>query len=214
MKLALPRPPLRLPLQNPGPLRHLPEKLLSLQRFPSVAHSCPLRTKALTRQPSVPRPAHPHGRLFRIVLELTLARLYSAQCRHLYRANSPSRSHQSKMRRFGALGCFLPVFKNGSPRLRSIAANHSLGSVIIGSSSTPSGTRRTRTVSPSNRNSRGSRTAWLRPLRNSLATPLLPMGHLCSIVYTRNLYQGTRVVVIFLAFARARLCAAMFFTGL
>src|SRR5467141_4879696 len=93
------------------------------------------------------------------------------------------------MRRFGALGCFLPVFKNGSPRLRSIAANHSLGSEIIGSSSTPSGTRRTRTASPSKRNSRGSRTAWLRPLRNNFATPLLAIGALLSMVYTMNLYQ-------------------------
>src|SRR6266852_3589185 len=93
------------------------------------------------------------------------------------------------MRRFGALGCFLPVFKNGSPRLRSIAANHFAVSEIIGSSRRPSGTRRTRTASPSKRNSFGSRTAWLRPLRNNFATPLLAIGALLSMVYTMNLYQ-------------------------
>src|SRR5260370_9354399 len=79
------------------------------------------------------------------------------------------------MRRFGALGCFLPLFKKGFTTLRSIAGNHPLGSEIIGSSRTPSGTRRTRTASPSKRNSRGSRTAWLRPFLKNLATPLLPM---------------------------------------
>src|SRR5579859_1788262 len=85
------------------------------------------------------------------------------------------RKSQSKILRRGARGCFRPPFSKGSPPIRSIAANHSLGSEIIGSSKTPSGTRRTRTLSPSKRNSRGSRTAWLRPFRNNFATPLFAM---------------------------------------
>jgi hypothetical protein len=57
-------------------------------------------------------------------------------------------------------------------RLSSFA-NHSLTSEIRGLSTAASPTRRTRTCLPSNRNSCGSRTAWLRPLRKSLATIFL-----------------------------------------
>src|SRR5258708_39514745 len=36
---------------------------------------------------------------------------------------------------------------------------------------------------PSKRKSRGSRTAWLRPLRNNLATPVSAMGNFLLIKY-------------------------------
>src|SRR5579863_7419299 len=71
---------------------------------------------------------------------------------------------------------------NGSELRRSSSANHSRGSEISGSSKTPSGTTRIRTSWPSKRNSRGSLTAWLRPLRKSLAIPLLAIGRFASII--------------------------------
>src|SRR5450759_1821527 len=62
---------------------------------------------------------------------------------------------------------------NGAGPNRSSSANHSATSVNIGSTRTPRPARRTRTRSPSNLNSRGRRTAWLRPLRKSLAVVVI-----------------------------------------
>src|SRR5450755_3212107 len=59
---------------------------------------------------------------------------------------------------------------NGSEFNPSSSSNHRAVSGISGSRSTPCATRRMRTRSPSKRNSRGSRTAWLRPFWNNLAT--------------------------------------------
>src|SRR5277367_5490008 len=58
---------------------------------------------------------------------------------------------------------------------------------MIGSSKMPSGTTRMRTSSPSKRNSRGRRTAWLRPLRKSLAS--FGIGRSWEIVYIHDIYQ-------------------------
>src|ERR1019366_6729926 len=76
-----------------------------------------------------------------------------------------------KILRRGVAVWFLPLPRNCPSLTRSSSANHSPGSAISGSRRTPSASRRTRTWLPSKRNSRGSRTAWLRPLRNSLAIP-------------------------------------------
>jgi hypothetical protein len=67
----------------------------------------------------------------------------------------------------------------GSDASRSSSANHAATSVTTGSTSTPRPARRTLTRSPLNLNSRGSRTAWLRPFLNSLAVVLTipsPLG--------------------------------------
>src|ERR1017187_10135012 len=77
-----------------------------------------------------------------------------------------------KLLRRGGAGWFLPLPRNFPSLTRSSAANHSPASEISGSRRSPSASRRTRTWLPSKRNSRGSRTAWLRPLRNSLAIPV------------------------------------------
>ena len=71
--------------------------------------------------------------------------------------------------KLGNRGCRLPPSMNGSAFQRSSSRNQARALVASGSNSTPPFTFRTRTRSPSNQNSRGSRTAWLRPTRNSLA---------------------------------------------
>ena len=71
----------------------------------------------------------------------------------------------------------------GSDASRSSSANHAATSVTTGSTSTPRPARRSLTRSPSNLNSRGSRTAWLRPFLNSLAVVLT----IPRLVYTRSI---------------------------
>jgi hypothetical protein len=127
---------------------------------------------------------NPHRRTFSIDQRNT-----GACIQQVAHGNLLSQRVQSKIFRRGVAGCFLPSFINDRALTRSSSANHLATSGINVSSRTPSGTRRTRTLSPSNRNSRGSRTAWLRPLRNSFATPLLSTGHQRSRVYTINLYH-------------------------
>src|SRR5215472_8563934 len=76
---------------------------------------------------------------------------------------------------------------NGSAANRSSSAYHSSTSVNIGSTSTPRPALRTRTRSPSNLNSRGRRTAWLRPFRNNLAVRITSSSF--QPVYTTSLYH-------------------------
>ena len=94
-----------------------------------------------------------------------------------------------KISRLGTTGWLRLFFMNGSELSRSNSANHLGGSEVNGSNRTPSATCRIRTRSPSKRNSRGRRTAWLRPLRKQFGDTGLrhkaPPFHL----YTRNLYQ-------------------------
>jgi hypothetical protein len=73
---------------------------------------------------------------------------------------------------FGYRWLLTSLGMKGSDASRSSSANHAATSVTTGSTSTPRPTRRTLTRSPSNLNSRGSRTAWLRPILNSLAVVL------------------------------------------
>src|SRR5262249_35407925 len=71
---------------------------------------------------------------------------------------------------------------------RSRAENQASTSPAIGSRTTALPTRRMRTRSPLKRNSFGRRTAWLRPLRKSLATAASDTGFLrpwyISTIYT------------------------------
>ena len=70
----------------------------------------------------------------------------------------------------------------------SSSANHAETSVKTGSTRTPRPARRTLTRSPSNLNSRGSRTAWLRPFLNSLAVVVTKPPRL---IYTTSIYQSS-----------------------
>src|SRR5262249_51495748 len=89
----------------------------------------------------------------------------------------------SKTSRAGVAGWSRPSGMNGSaPRLSS-SANHSVGS-RMGSRRTPRPTRRMRTRSPRNLNSCGKRTAWLRPLRKSFATPASGILSSNLLIYT------------------------------
>src|SRR5258706_7369367 len=92
------------------------------------------------------------------------------------------------MRRLGVFGCLRPSGINGSELNSSSFRNHSLVSSMIGSSSTPRPTRRMRTRSPSKRNSRGSRTAWLRPFWKSLAMSVLGISD-PQILLNLSIYQ-------------------------
>jgi hypothetical protein len=74
----------------------------------------------------------------------------------------------------------------GSDASRSSSANHAATSVTTGSRSTPRPARRTLTRSPSNLNSRGRRTAWLRPFLNSFAVAVT--------IASSGLYQQYRPV--------------------
>src|ERR1700682_3514498 len=95
---------------------------------------------------------------------------------------------QSKYLRMGGFLC-LPLAGKSPPALsRSNSSNHLWTSLTIGSRRTPSFTRRTRTRSPSKRNSLGRRTALLRPVRNSFATLLLAI----TKVYINGIYQAIR----------------------
>src|SRR5262252_1998314 len=78
---------------------------------------------------------------------------------------------QSKTSRVGVRGWSRPSGRKGSGPKRSSWANQ-VGKSRIGSSKTPRPIRRTRTRSPCTRNSRGSRTAWLRPFLNTFAIPV------------------------------------------
>jgi len=77
---------------------------------------------------------------------------------------------QSKYLRMGGFRCLALAGKVPPALSRSNSANHWRTSVTMGSRRTPSLTRRTRTRSPSKRNSLGRRTAWLRPFLKSFAT--------------------------------------------
>src|SRR6266702_1836528 len=81
----------------------------------------------------------------------------------------------------------------GSSLNASSWRNHSFTSVTLGSSRTPFPTFRIRTSSPSNRNSFGKRTAWLRPLRNNLAvvliSPSTPYFRGPKMVATKSIHQ-------------------------
>src|SRR5580765_4675412 len=80
--------------------------------------------------------------------------------------------HQKTLRT-GIFGWFLPSFMKEGSRSSSIRRNQASTSVVTGSSRTPVPTRRTLTSSPGNRKSFGSLTAWLLPLRKSLAVELM-----------------------------------------
>ncbi len=67
----------------------------------------------------------------------------------------------------------LPRAGNGSEFNWSSLRNSSFGSCMRGSRRTPWPTRRIRTRSPSKRNSRGKRTAWLRRFWKSFAMSVL-----------------------------------------
>src|SRR5260370_46460 len=79
--------------------------------------------------------------------------------------------------------------KSGSAGTFLSAASHSSGSSITGSSTTLFPERRIRTLSPLKRNSCGSRTAWLLPLRNNLANWLIFDSK--SGVYTYYIYWSS-----------------------
>src|SRR5262249_29525032 len=74
----------------------------------------------------------------------------------------------------------------------SNSANHSVGS-RMGSRRTPRPTRRMRTRSPRNLNSCGRRTAWLRPLRKSFATPASGISNGDLLIYTARIYRQSLV---------------------
>lgn len=92
---------------------------------------------------------------------------------------------QSNNLRLGGFGCLRPFGNSCSASNRLNSASHSAGSEGIGSSNTPPATFRTRTLSPSKRNSFGRRTAWLLPFRNNFATLLFAMPK----VYTKSICQ-------------------------